>query len=397
MPTTNPLFSAQDLTSWLRQPVSDDAADVVERVVWGWLKPLLTSQGITERPATRATSSRRGRSSWGDRLRQPRGARLLLLESESSKYSSERRDQLLRDVAGGGTTAPGAALSPVGTFPGGTPLPGPRRTLLVLALGVTRAIPAPRPQTVTLVHVTTDPVNIGDETDSTTQTVVTGAVFEPERVARAHRQRPGPGPAAGRVEPPRRPRSRLRRPDHRGRRHGRRLRRGCAHLAGARRRRRLARPHQGPLDVFPDPRADVKALLEAGAYHWPTATIGTKVPDSGIAVPHIQHAWDGSPSQQANRQLATIRVTVWTPRGEVSEGITLAQLVRAYLLVAGSAATWRFRPGPARSRASTRPPASPSAPSPSRPRPARSRRLTHPEFPARPTPSHSLIQRSTAA
>lgn len=100
------------------------------------------------------------------------------------------------------------------------------------------------------------------------------------------------------------------------------------------------------LDVFPDPRADVKALLEAAkTARWSTATISTDVPDSGITVPHIQHAWDGTPSEQANRQVTTIRVTVWTPRGSVSPGITLAQLVRAYLLNSGSAATWRFRRG----------------------------------------------------
>jgi hypothetical protein len=37
------------------------------------------------------------------------------------------------------------------------------------------------PRTVTLTHVTTTRSNIGDETESTTQTVVVGAVFEPER------------------------------------------------------------------------------------------------------------------------------------------------------------------------------------------------------------------------
>lgn len=100
------------------------------------------------------------------------------------------------------------------------------------------------------------------------------------------------------------------------------------------------------LDVFPDPRSDVKALLTAAKpTRWSTATISTDFPASAIAVPHIQHAWDGTPSQQANRQMCTIRITCWTPRGKVSDGITLAQLVRAYLLAAGSTTTWRFRPG----------------------------------------------------
>jgi hypothetical protein len=126
MPTTNPLFSAEDLTAWLRQPVSDDASDVVERVVWGWLKPLLTPQGITERPVSPSDELK----SWAIELgaiayANPEGLDSYSLESESSKYSSERRDQLLRSVAGGGTTAPGAALSPVGTFPGARRYPDP--------------------------------------------------------------------------------------------------------------------------------------------------------------------------------------------------------------------------------------------------------------------------------
>jgi hypothetical protein len=100
------------------------------------------------------------------------------------------------------------------------------------------------------------------------------------------------------------------------------------------------------LFVFPDPRSDVQALLTAAKpARWSTATISTSFPSSAITVPHIQHAWDGTPSQEANRQVATIRLTIWTAKGKVSDGINLAQLVRAYLLDSGSATTWRFRPG----------------------------------------------------
>lgn len=101
------------------------------------------------------------------------------------------------------------------------------------------------------------------------------------------------------------------------------------------------------LDVFPDPRADVEELLTAAkAARWSTALIATKFPTvvaAGTSV--IQHAWDGTPSEQVNRQVCTIRVTCWTPKGKVPESIALAQLVRAYLLDSGSASTWRFRPG----------------------------------------------------
>lgn len=100
------------------------------------------------------------------------------------------------------------------------------------------------------------------------------------------------------------------------------------------------------LHVFPDPRADVQALLEAERPgRWPAATIDTAFPSGSISAPWIQHGWDGTPGQEANRQTAAIRVTVWTPSGQVSAGIALAQLVLAYLLGAGSDATWRFTPG----------------------------------------------------
>lgn len=100
------------------------------------------------------------------------------------------------------------------------------------------------------------------------------------------------------------------------------------------------------IHVFPDPRADVDVLLKAAKpSRWPTATISTSFPTVALTVPHIQHAWDGTPLQQVNRQGSTIRVSVWTPKGKVSDGITLAQLVLATLLAGGSAVTWRFTPG----------------------------------------------------
>lgn len=101
------------------------------------------------------------------------------------------------------------------------------------------------------------------------------------------------------------------------------------------------------LYVFPDVRTGVAALLTAAKpSRWPTATISTSFPSSAITVPHIQHAWDGTPTEQANRQTTTIRVTVWTPAGKVSDGINLAQLVRAYLLDSGTSTVWRFSRGP---------------------------------------------------
>jgi hypothetical protein len=103
------------------------------------------------------------------------------------------------------------------------------------------------------------------------------------------------------------------------------------------------------LYVFPDPRSEVQAVLSAAkASRWPSATISTSFPSATLTAPHIQHAWDGTPSQQVNRENATIRVTVWTPVGKVSDGINLAALVQAVLLDGGTESVWRFRPGAGR-------------------------------------------------
>lgn len=115
MPTTDPLFSKEDLAAWLRQPVSDDAADVVERVVWGQVRPLLK---LDVRPSPASDELK----SWAIELgaiayANPEGLSLYALEAEKSEYSSERRDKLLRAVAGGGVTAPGVALAAKGSFP----------------------------------------------------------------------------------------------------------------------------------------------------------------------------------------------------------------------------------------------------------------------------------------
>ena len=104
------------------------------------------------------------------------------------------------------------------------------------------------------------------------------------------------------------------------------------------------------LFTFPDPRADVAAVLTAAKpTRFPTATISTTFPSTAITAPHIQHAWDGTPSQESNREFATIRVTVWTPKGQVSAGIDLASLVQAVLLDAGSSSVWRYARGLGRS------------------------------------------------
>lgn len=123
MPQTTVLFTANDLSSWLRQPVTDDSAALIEKVVWGWLRPLIN---LTERPDSPSDEL----AAWAVELgaiayANPEGLASYQLESEKSAYGSERRDEILRMAAGGGTTAPGAAPAARGSFPDAVRYPDP--------------------------------------------------------------------------------------------------------------------------------------------------------------------------------------------------------------------------------------------------------------------------------
>lgn len=100
------------------------------------------------------------------------------------------------------------------------------------------------------------------------------------------------------------------------------------------------------LYVFANPSRDtIDTLTAQGPTYWPTATVSTSFPASAISAPHIQVAWDGTPSSEPVRELTTIRVTVWTTKGQASLASDLASLVEAVLLDAGSAKVWRYTRG----------------------------------------------------
>jgi hypothetical protein len=65
--------------------------------------------------------------------------------------------------------------------------------------------------------------------------------------------------------------------------------------------------------------------------HAPTQTTWFPT-DPSLDHVHIQVGWDGSPSDADNREDASIRFTVWTPRGQVNLGIDEAEGIRARLL-----------------------------------------------------------------
>ena len=62
-------------------------------------------------------------------------------------------------------------------------------------------------------------------------------------------------------------------------------------------------------------------------------TAGTAFPtDSSLAHLQVQVAWDGSPTDADNREDATIRITVWAPKGQPNVAIDEAEGLRARLI-----------------------------------------------------------------
>jgi hypothetical protein len=121
MPQTTPLFDENDLGNWLRQPVTAEASTIVERVVWGWLCPLLKVVDRPDDPSAQLLA-------WaielgGIAFANPEGLSSYQLDSESSVYGSERREEILRAVVSGGEAPDGVSPAPLGSFPPACPDP----------------------------------------------------------------------------------------------------------------------------------------------------------------------------------------------------------------------------------------------------------------------------------
>lgn len=101
---------------------------------------------------------------------------------------------------------------------------------------------------------------------------------------------------------------------------------------------------------MPNPLAEVDAFLTADLpAHLPAGTTyGTAFPTQSISKPHVQFAWDGTPSDDDNREDAAVRITVWTPKGHVTEAQDIAGGLRARLLGWSSANVWRVDRGAGR-------------------------------------------------
>jgi hypothetical protein len=125
MPESRPLFTSDDLGSWLGSSVDPGRGEVVERVVWGWLRPILLEGA--ERPADVSPEL----FSWALELgaiayENPAGLSSKQFGDVAEAYGGERRDEILEAVAGssiGIGALPGSSVHPRGSFPSARPYP----------------------------------------------------------------------------------------------------------------------------------------------------------------------------------------------------------------------------------------------------------------------------------
>lgn len=118
------LFTADDLGDLIDCTVSTEKAAAVERVVWGWLMPVLK---LTERPDPVPADV----FAWAIELgaiyhENPSGLEAYQLGNERTQYSAERRREILEDAGNGGVT-PAAVPAPRGKFPAAQCWPDPPR------------------------------------------------------------------------------------------------------------------------------------------------------------------------------------------------------------------------------------------------------------------------------
>ena len=114
------------------------------------------------------------------------------------------------------------------------------------------------------------------------------------------------------------------------------------------------------LYVFPTPLVDVRATIAANAARWPSGTTYSEKPALSLGTaPHFQYAWDGTPTQERQRESAAIRLTVWgwkvvtgpNTYAESRDDLTdLASLLHAVFLDggAGTGGVWRYTEGTGR-------------------------------------------------
>lgn len=114
MPQANALFAAVDLTNLLQRPVSDGAAEMAEKIVWGRVRSLLN---LTDRPTSLDESLEGLVLELGALVvTNPEALSEYVLESETSQYDASRWNEILESIASGGHL-PGGPAAPQGSFP----------------------------------------------------------------------------------------------------------------------------------------------------------------------------------------------------------------------------------------------------------------------------------------
>ena len=117
------LFTELDLKNLTGREVTQAQAETAERIVWGWLSPVLN---LTDRPDPVPDAV----FSWAVELgaiavENPAGLESYQLGQERFGYSAERRREILAEAADGGV--PGSGGRPQGSFPPACGWPDPAR------------------------------------------------------------------------------------------------------------------------------------------------------------------------------------------------------------------------------------------------------------------------------
>ncbi|GAA5154778.1 hypothetical protein GCM10023340_38870 [Nocardioides marinquilinus] len=120
--TPAPLFTAAELTTWIGHDVDEDTASLRERVVWGWLQPIL---GVEDRP----TPVTEQLFSWAIELgaiahENPSGKASSSYEGVTETFN-ERREEILAEVRASVNPAGSVAALPAGSFPPASEYPDP--------------------------------------------------------------------------------------------------------------------------------------------------------------------------------------------------------------------------------------------------------------------------------
>lgn len=125
------LFDAQDLEDFLGERVATETAETAERVVWGWLRPVLGLQSRPEEISDEIFSA--GVELGAIAVSNPAGLTYEYDEGDERRgYRAERRKEILDELR---TNDTGGTRRPRGSFPPAPGWPDPARVVPPTMLG----------------------------------------------------------------------------------------------------------------------------------------------------------------------------------------------------------------------------------------------------------------------